>query len=377
VLSAALVVAATACSGQDRASTTSFTTPPVTTPRTTTSASTTTTTLPPPPRADLAGLSPGFGIAALPQAQLDATFDAMAATDARWLRIDFDWSVIQKRGPQSFDWSRTDRLVAAARARDLSVDALMAYTPDWARPAGTPDKNPPIDPDDFARFVSAAAQRYGPQGVTTWEIWNEPNVSTFWSPRPNPQTYTTLLVRASAAIKAVQPGATILTGGLSPAADAANGRQISARTFLSDVYAAGGGHAFDALALHPYSFPNLPTFPADYNTFLATPALRQLMVDHGDAAKKIWGTEIGAPTAGGGGSVTEAVQAQIVTQAFQQWTAWPYTGPLIWFAYEDAGANAFDRDDHFGLVDSNGRAKPALAAFDTAVHGLLARQPAP
>jgi polysaccharide biosynthesis protein PslG len=376
VLVAAMATTAAACSGSDSPAPTTFTLPPITTSSTTTPAATT-TTRPSPPRADQAGLSPGFGITALPKAQFDATFDAIAATQARWLRVDFDWSVIQRHGANTYDWSRTDRIVAAARDRDLSVDALMTYTPGWARPAGTPDKNPPIDPDDFARFVSAAAQRYASMGVTTWEIWNEPNVSTFWYPRPNPQEYTALLVRASAAIKSVEPHATVLSGGLSPAADSSNGSQISAVTFLSGVYAAGGGRAFDAVALHPYSFPNLPTFPADFNTFLATPALHQVMVDHGDAIKQIWGTEIGAPTEGGGGSVSEAVQAEIVTEAYRQWVAWPYTGPLIWFAYEDAGSSPFDRDQHFGLVDSNGNPKPALAAFDRAVRGLLARQPSP
>ncbi|HEX4490038.1 MAG TPA: cellulase family glycosylhydrolase [Acidimicrobiia bacterium] len=374
---AALVCFAAACSGRDRSDPTTFTTPPISSTTTTAVPSTTTTTSPPPPRADLAGLSPGFGITALPQADFDATFDAIAATHARWLRVDFDWSVIQRHGASSYDWSRTDRIVAAARARHLSVDALASYTPAWARPSGTPDKNPPIDPDDFARFVSAAAQRYAPTGVTTWEIWNEPNVSTFWYPRPNPQEYTALLVRASAAIKSVEPNATVITGGLSPAADSSNGSEISALTFLDAIYAAGGGRAFDAVALHPYSFPNLPDFAADYNTFLATPALHQVMVDHGDALKKIWGTEVGAPTEGGGGAVSESVQAEIVTQAYQRWTEWSYTGPLIWFAYEDAGSSPFDRDDHFGLVDTDGRPKPALAAFDQAVRTLLARQPAP
>jgi hypothetical protein len=328
------------------------------------------------PRADRAGLSPGFNLS-ISTPELAAALDAIAATRVRWLRVDFDWSVIQAAGPTSYDWSRTDRIVAAARARNLSVLALAAYTPRWARPPGTPDKNPPTNPDDFARFVSAAAQRYASSGLITWEIWNEPNVSTFWSPRPDPEAFTALLVRASAAIKHVEPDATIISGGLAPSSDTAGGSQIDVRTFLTRVYAAGGGRAFDAVGLHPYSFPLLPLSPADYNTFLNTPALRQVMVDHGDAAKRIWGTEIGAPTAGGGGSVTDAVQSEILTQAYQQWTAWTFTGPLIWFAYEDAGTDAFNRDDHFGLVDVNSRRKPAFGVFVGVVRGLLARQPAP
>ncbi len=365
---------ASACSGRDETAPTSFTVPPITSPiATTTPSAAATTTTPPAPRADQTGLSPGFNLS-MSTAEIDAALDGLAATHVRWLRVDFDWSVIQAAGPHDFDWSRTDRIVDAARARNLSIVALTAYTPEWARPPGTPDKNPPTNPDDYARFVSSAAQRYASLGVTTWEIWNEPNVSTFWSPKPDPGAYTALLVRASAAIKHVEPHATIISGGLAPASDNASGSQIDIRTFLTRVYAAGGGHAFDAVGLHPYSFPQLPLFPADYNTFLNTPALYQVMVDHGDAAKRIWGSEIGAPTAGGGGAVTDAVQSAIVTQAYQQWTAWTFTGPLIWFAYEDSGSDAFDREEHFGLVDADGHPKPALNVFAAVVRALLARQ---
>jgi polysaccharide biosynthesis protein PslG len=318
-------------------------------------------------------LSPGLGLAGLPRARFDATLDAIAATQAKWLRVDFDWSIIQARGPDAFNWSRVDPIVDGAHRRHLAVIALVTYTPEWARPFGSPDKHPPTDPDDFARFVSAAAQRYSAQGVTTWEIWNEPNVSTFWYPRPDPEGYTALLVRAAAAIRAVDPRSTIITGGLAPASDRANGSQIDVRTFLRRVYDAGGGRAFDAVGLHPYSFPKLPTFPADYNTFLATPALHQVMVDHGDGAKPIWGTEIGAPTGNGGGSVTEAVQAQIVEQAYAQWNAWPFTGPLIWFSFEDAGFNAANRDDHYGLLTADGREKPSFAVFRAVVRALASR----
>jgi hypothetical protein len=375
LLTVALALALTVgCSGRDETTPTSFTVPPITSPIATTAPpSASTTTTPPAPRADRAGLSPGFNLS-MSTSELDAALDRLAATDVRWLRVDFDWSVIQAGGPHDFDWSVTDRIVEGARARNLSIVALAAYTPAWARPSGTPDKNPPTNPDDYARFVSSAAQRYASLGVTTWEIWNEPNVSTFWSPKPDPAAYTALLERASAAIKHVEPHATIISGGLAPASDNANGSQIDVRTFLVRVYAAGGGHAFDAVGLHPYSFPQLPLFPADYNTFLNTPALYQVMVDHGDAAKRIWGTEIGAPTAGGGGSVTDAVQSAIVTQAYQQWTAWTFTGPLIWFAYQDSGSNAFDREEHFGLVDADGRPKPAFNVFVAVVRTLLARQ---
>ena len=359
---------AVGCGGVGRAAPTSFTVPAVTTPP----VSTTPTTGVPAPRVDLAGLTAGVGLSALTTSEFDAVLDAIAATRVRWLRLDFDWSVIQNGGPKAYDWSYPDLVIDAARRRNLSIIALVTYTPEWARPSGSPDKSPPTDPDDFARFVSTAAQRY--PDVTTWEVWNEPNVATFWYPRPDPERYTALLVRASAAIRAVDPHATIISGGLAPAANNADGSQIDVRTFLTRVYDAGGGNAFDAVGLHPYSFPHLPAYAADFNTFTTTPRLYRVMVDHGDAAKRIWGTEVGAPTEGGGGSVSESVQAEIATQAYQRWTAWDFTGPLIWYSFEDAGAAPDNRDDHFGLVTADGREKPALAVFRAIVRALLARQ---
>ena len=250
----------------------------------------------------------------LSTAELDAALDAIAATEgpvvAGRLRLVGD----PGRRPDSFDWSRTDRIVEARAARNLSIIALAAYTPDWARPPGTPDKNPPTNPDDYARFVSAAAQRYASLGVTTWEIWNEPNVSTFWYPRPDPEGYTALLVRASAAIQAVDPNATIISGGLAPASDNASGSQIDVRTFLTRVYAAGGGARSTRSACIPTRSRTCRCSRPTTTRSSPRPALYQVMVDHGDAAKRIWGTEVGAPTAGGGGSVTEAVQSQILAR---------------------------------------------------------------
>ena len=374
-LAGTLVAVAAGCSGVDRAAPTTFTVPAVTSRSTTTTTFPSTPTTLPPPRAEQAGVSPGISLGGLSGTKLNDALDAIAATGVRWLRVDFDWSVIQHRNPQQFNWTRTDRIVDRAAEHNLSIIALVTYTPAWARPFGTPDKSPPSNPDAFATFVSAAAQRYAAKGVTSWEIWNEPNVSTFWYPRPDPEGYTALLVRAAAAIRAVDATATIISGGLSPASDQGNGSQIDVRTFLARVYAAGGGRAFDAVGMHPYSFPRLPSFPADYNAFASTPALYQVMVDHGDAAKQIWGTEIGAPTGGGGGSVTEAVQEQILIEAYKEWNAWPFAGPLIWFAFDDAGTNPTNRDDHYGLRAADGREKPALAAFRGVVRDLIAGQP--
>ena len=67
-------------------------------------------------------------------------------------------------------------------------------------------------------------------------------------------------------------------------------------TFMRQIYANGGKGFFDAFAHHPYSFPCNPLTDASWNAFTQTKYLHDIMVQNGDGAKKIWGTEAGAPT---------------------------------------------------------------------------------
>lgn len=374
VLALALVLTRAVTSDGEGAPPTSFTVPPDTDPPGPTTPPPEGARLPGeviPPRVWEAGFSPGISILGRSPRQLARDLDAMAGTGARWLRVDFDWSQVQDAGPGAYDWTRVDRVVRAAHRRGMSILALATYTPAWARPEGTTNKHPPTDPDDFARYVHEAAQRYAPLGVHTWEIWNEPNTSSFWEPLPDPEGYAALLVRAAATIRAVDPAATIVSGGLSPASDRADGSRVRDRTFLARVYEAGAAGAFDAVGLHPYTYPSRPLDPGDWNTFLNAAAVHRVMADHGDGARKIWGTEFGAPTPPGARTVPPEEQAAILREGYAAWTAWPFTGPLLWFAYRNDPASNTDGD--FGLVGPDGTRKPAFGAFVDVVALLAAR----
>lgn len=292
----------------------------------------------------------------------------MAATGARWLRVDFDWSFIEsERG--TFRWDFSDRIVSRASACGFKIIALPAYTPAWARPAGTTDKHPPRDPGDFAAFVSQAVRRYRSAGVEVWEIWNEPNIERFWRPAPDPRAYATLLGAASAAVHAANPAAMVLSGGLSPAKDAADGSQVAPITFLENLYQAGAGPSFDAVAVHPYSFPVGPKDASvDWNQFVRLPQMHDLLVAHGDGGKQVWLTEYGAPT-GGDGAVSEADQARFVSEAYAAVAGWPWAGPLLWYSFRDQEGPQSDRESHFGLFRHDFRPKLAAEAFAAVLKG--------
>jgi hypothetical protein len=47
-----------------------------------------------------------------------------------------------------------------------------------------------------------------------FEVWNEPDLGGFWGPAPDLAEYATMFAQARAAIKASQPAATVIIGGL-------------------------------------------------------------------------------------------------------------------------------------------------------------------
>ncbi|MCZ7536404.1 MAG: cellulase family glycosylhydrolase [Acidimicrobiia bacterium] len=297
-------------------------------------------------------------------ADLAADLDAMKAVGAGWVRVDFDWPSVQPTSPTKWNWAPTDRVVNAARARGLDVLAMPAYTPPWARAAGTTDKYPPTNPDYYAAFVAAAVARYAPLGVRHWEIWNEPNISMFWAPKPNAAAYTTLLAKAAAAIRGVDPDAMVVSAGLSPAPDASDGTLVSPLTFLRRMYDNGAGPSLDAVGHHPYSFPYEPMYPGSWNAFYTASDMHSLMQQRGDGAKKIWATEVGFPTGTvSGRSVDEATQATRVRQLMSAWFDWSFHGPIFWFSMRDFSNGQSDYTSMFGLLRKDFSPKPAYGAM--------------
>ena len=161
----------------------------------------------------------------------------------------------------------------------------------------------------------------------------------------------------------------MVTAGLATGLDRSDGTTLSARTFLRRTYDAGAKGFFDAVGLHPSAFPAMPLDPHDWNSFYNTPEVYQVMVDHGDGAKKIWGTEFSAPTGDASTSVSKQFQFDTLIAGYRAWIAWPFTGPLLWYSWRDSGNNRYDLEQNFGLVANDGSPKPALLAFDSVVNG--------
>jgi polysaccharide biosynthesis protein PslG len=332
---------------------------------------------------------------------LSARLSDIRSMGATWIRVDFSWPAIQPDQASEYHWGMYDRLVRVADVHNLKILALLAYTPKWAqdplcaklvitKQAG--QKCNPKSTELFGQFARAAAIRYKDTSVRAWEIWNEPNLSAYWKTvqadrkavHADPIAYARFANAAAIQIRHHNPDSVILTGGLSPMYEPKYPKGLRQSDFLAEVLPRLRRDVFDGIAMHPYSWPAMPSKAASYNAFYTLDQgdpqhnLRTIITKAGWGSKELWGTEYGASTKGlrhiltpskmgRPDHVTEASQAQIIAQGIDEWYDKPNVGPL--FVHSDSDQWLPHRKNNvsgFGLRRKDGTEKPAYHAFVTA-----------
>lgn len=325
-------------------------------------------------RAHAFGVNAG-GLRGYSQTALRERMQGIRHLGATWVRFDIAWSDVQPDGPEKYDWASSDANVHQARRHKLKVLAMLAYTPAWARPQTSSSAKYEPDVKAFSSFAARVATRYGPVGVHHWEVWNEPNIPAFWQPTPDPKYYTRLLKATYKRIKKADYHAVVVAGAF--AGTLSDGVSISPVDFLKDMYANGAKRYFDAVSIHPYTYPFAPKSDSPNNLWPQVAELRRVLVAHGDAKKKIWITEYGAPTNGPGveaitgapigaasaDHVSEELQAAMLRDSVLLDASVRWTGPFIWYQYKDDGVSPSDKENFFGLVRYDGSQKPAYAVM--------------
>ena len=239
-----------------------------------------------------------------------------SAIGVRVMRVLFSWKAVEQK-PDQFRASIYDGLVGVAAQNGIRLLPILADPPAFrsSRPPGSLDGRmyPPVHFSDLGTFGAAMAERYGPFGtywvehpeipklpIRAWQVWNEPHLPAFWPSGPNPHAYVYMLRVVGAAIKRVDPGAQIVTAGIS---DSFLPGAIRMRPFVSALYAARGRGAFDVLAIHPYA-------RRVSRAIGLLRSVRRLMNRHHDSRTPIWVTEIGWASAGDRTMFTTTEQGQ-------------------------------------------------------------------
>jgi intracellular sulfur oxidation DsrE/DsrF family protein len=294
-------------------------------------------------------------------ADIDKTLDKMLSIGVTNVRIGVFWRSVQPLNSTSYDWAKTDYIVKAAADRGMGILGVLNQTPAWA---GNIANGHP-DPDAYAKFAAAVAQRYAGK-ISAYEIWNEPNAIFEWNP-VDAASYTEMLKKAYTAIKAVAATTNQdikVIGGVVGAGLTIGNLSLDPVSFITQMYANGAKGYFDALSFHPYNY-TLMFSQGPANTWPGTSALAQLqairalMNVKGDSDLKIWISEYGQPTMTGTPE-DQAKQAQYLEDMITAWQKFLNGGPIFIYNAKDTGPqDSTTKEDHLGLFDYNWNAKAA------------------
>ncbi len=313
-----------------------------------------------------------------------------------WLRQEFPWQDIEIAGKGDFSdcrneaatggcisaWDKYDQIVDESAAHGLQILARLSSPPAWSRADGEA-RGPFAPPDnlsDYTDYVAAVAERYRGR-VSTFQIWNEPNIYPEWGYQPaDPEAYTKLLCAAYARLKAIDPNIVVLSAPLAPTLPLglANPAQPLATDFndlvyLERMYAAGAGGCFDVMSVQGYGLNSAATDerlrPMQFNT-ARNLFIRDLMVRHGDADKAVWISEINWNAAPAEvdtifGRFTPEQQARYAPLAYERMqTEWPWVGNMMfWFFKRASDAEKDQAWYYFRMADPDFTLRPVYAAM--------------
>lgn len=305
-------------------------------------------------------------------------FESLKRSKASWARSELYWAHAERENttPDNFDWRSADRSAGAAIDGNYHMILTVAQNPRWAASTanGPIDK---VDLSEFAEFIAAAVERYDGDGVDDapgspvveyFEFYNEPDYETSELERSAwgdyPAEYAAMLAAVYPAVKAANPDAQVLFGGIAYDWFQSKGGPF-VEDFLPETLAAGAGDYFDVMSFHQYP-PFAPNW-ADIGPGLyeKTEAVRAVLADYG-YDKPIIISESGMHSNNTNNiAMTEQLQSRYVVQLYAQSIA-ADLGVMIWFSL-------FDPPEWYpfknGLVtaDDPPRVKESMTAYRTAV----------
>lgn len=176
------------------------------------------------------------------------------ATGVKYVRKGIYWDTIET-SPNVFNWTQVDTWINDMNAKGFSMLITVVwnnrdYEDIWDRAIVTEAGR-----QAYANFVSQLVTRYQGKPII-WEIWNEPNLRSFWHENAENRSntdamaeeYTALVNVAVPAMKAANPNCKVVAGSISALwTDSFNwfDRCIEMGILTSGI---------DGISVHPYGF---------------------------------------------------------------------------------------------------------------------------
>jgi hypothetical protein len=299
--------------------------------------------------------------------------------------MDLSWAGAAPRRPArpanpsdpAYHWSPAiGYAIQEANRYHMRVLLQVSQTPAWAN-GGHAASYPPVNPNDLAAFLSAAARHY--RAVHMWMIWGEPTRKPNWatlvpaSPTASaltsaqaaaPRLYARMLDVSYGALKAVSPQNLVIGGNTFTTGD------IPVRMWIKYMRLPNGKPPrMDLYGHNPFSWraPNLSDSPSPDGEFQFSDLGRLHTLVNEELARpphsiRLFLSEWEIPTGPDNELniyVTPAVQAEWITDAWRivRQSSWIYA--LGWIhLYDDPPGGSMS-----GLFYHDGQPKPGYYAF--------------
>ena len=214
--------------------------------------------------------------------------------------IGVTWGKVQmkpgKNGKDKWWWTGLDQAINNARAQGVKPLYVLGSTPTWiagsCKKGSYPNKGAACVPSMSAwkKWVTAVAKRYKGKGVA-YQIWNEANLSTFWS--GSPQQLADLTKAAKQVIRKYDSTATVVSASSTVRLTASYNKFFPA--YLKALKKAGW--PVDVFSVHLY--PEGTGTPANRADYIET--VKGDLQQAGAPARPLWDTEVNYGFSGPGG----------------------------------------------------------------------------
>lgn len=197
----------------------------------------------------------------------------------KWARLQTGWERVEKV-KDIYDWDWLDESVDGLVEVGINPFFNVGYGNSlYSGPGvGYHPMNDQEALDGWKKFVELLVKRYRDR-ITHYEIWNEPNLESFWKPdKPDPAKYVALVKETVSVIHKIQPDAVIVGGVVSELP----------HNYIKRMFDVGLAEYIDIFSFHPYT-----TIPERYNERIET--LKKLISQY-KPTLQIWQGENGYPS---------------------------------------------------------------------------------
>ncbi|MDF3056514.1 MAG: hypothetical protein K0R17_729 [Rariglobus sp.] len=281
-----------------------------------------------------------------------AALDKAQDTGAGLVRKAIYWENIET-SPGIYNWSQPDGWIASMEARGFTMLITLVWNNRIYENLHDRAIVTEAGRQAFANFAADVAERYAGKDII-YEIWNEPNLRSFWHDNPEnvsntdamAEEYTELVLDAVPAMKAADPGCRVVAGSISALWSA------SFSWFERCVEVGILNSGIDGISVHPYGFrwPEL----AYLNGY---PTIRQIMNNNGGQNLAIVTSEVGYPE-------SWLIERGFTTANVEQGQAWQFVRQnlvdamagiqgTIWYELTDAS---------YGVLETNLAERPTFTA---------------